>query len=155
MAKHEAISRSVLFLGLSDQDKERIAQVAEELEFADGELICRQGEEGDALFLIDEGCVEVVINAEEEDEVVLATLSSEAGEGSDYAGDFFGEMSLIDIEPRSASVRSRGSARVVRISALKFMETFSNDLGAQLTVITNIARVLSRRLRETTQKWCA
>lgn len=153
MGKQDAVDRSVLFLGLSDQDKDRIAKLAEELEFSDGELICREGEDGDALFLIDEGSVDVVVHAGQPNEKVLASLSGGGAETFSYEGDFFGEMSLIDIEPRSASVRSKGPCRVVRITAMEFMETFSNDPGAHLMVITNIARILSRRLRDTNQRW--
>ena len=69
--------------------------------YQDGEVIVRQGDEGDCMYVIQEGQVEVVID-ENGNEVVLA----QRGEG-----EFFGEMAIFDRDVRSATIRAKGQVR--------------------------------------------
>ena len=106
--------------------------------YLDGDPIVRQGEVGDCMYVVQSGDVEVVL-ASGTGEHHLATLGP---------GDFFGEMALFEKEVRSATVRARGEARVLKIDkktllrritedpllAVKFLETLSHrirDLNAR------------------------
>lgn len=106
--------------------------------YLDGDPIVRQGEVGDCMYVVQTGEVEVVLDAEGEEQH-LAILGP---------GDFFGEMAVFERETRSATVRARGEARVLKIDkkallrritedpllAVKFLETLSHrirDLNAR------------------------
>jgi CRP-like cAMP-binding protein len=102
-------------------------------DYADGEIIIRQGEAGDSMFVIQAGSVEVI---EESDggEVLLAVLEQ---------GDFFGEMAIFEREVRSATVRARGDARVLTVDRKTLMRRIQRDPSLAL----NILETMSRRIR--------
>ena len=102
--------------------------------YQDGELVIRQGEVGDCMYVIQEGQVEVFIQ-EGDKEVQLAILNE---------GEFFGEMALIDREVRTASVRARGLVRLITIDKKNFLRNIHEDPAIAL----RLAEVLSRRIRE-------
>jgi CRP-like cAMP-binding protein len=62
-------------------------------------------------------------------------------------GDWFGEMSILDVQPRSASVRSLAPSRLLKISASDLDALYRHDTKAYALIVLNIARELSRRLR--------
>ncbi|HTA89242.1 MAG TPA: cyclic nucleotide-binding domain-containing protein, partial [Polyangiaceae bacterium] len=62
-------------------------------------------------------------------------------------GDWFGEMSIVDIQPRSATVRALAPSRLLRISAADLDALYRYDLRSYSLIVLNLARELSRRLR--------
>jgi CRP-like cAMP-binding protein len=64
-----------------------------------------------------------------------------------YAGDFFGEFSLVDLEPWSATAVARERTVLLELKRDDLYELFSRDVDLQIGMVLNIARVLSRRLR--------
>ncbi len=135
MQKLETLQRSPLFEMLSQPELLLLAELSRERKFAAGEVIFEEGDLGDALFVIGAGEVEVVRGKS-----VLATLK---------APQFFGEMSLVDKEYRSATVRARSEAVLLQLTA-ENLTTFRKNFRDGFTfVVVNIARVLSARLRET------
>ena len=76
--------------------------------FADGEPIVRHGEAGDSMFVVMSGRVRVVLEPSGQE---VATIA---------AGGFFGEMSMLTGEPRTATVKAAGDASVLEISAAEF-----------------------------------
>jgi small-conductance mechanosensitive channel/CRP-like cAMP-binding protein len=102
------LGRLDLFAGLSQPDLSKLASVARDQLFGDGERIVREGEPGRSLFVIASGQV-VVLSGPTQHEV--ATID---------AGNYFGEMSLLTGEPRSATVAARGDCRVFEIDADTF-----------------------------------
>jgi CRP-like cAMP-binding protein len=102
--------------------------------YEDGEIIIRQGEVGDCMYVIQEG--EVVILLEEGDnEVHLATRRE---------GDFFGEMALFDRDVRSATVRSKGSARILTVDKSNLLSRIHKDPSMAFRVL----ETMSNRIRE-------
>jgi CRP-like cAMP-binding protein len=101
--------------------------------YLDGEVIVRQGEVGDSMYVIQEGQVEVVAE-QDGNELRLNVLE---------AGQFFGEMAIVEREARVATVRALGAARVLlsRVHkdpslAFRIMETMSQrirELDAEVT----------------------
>jgi CRP/FNR family cyclic AMP-dependent transcriptional regulator len=61
--------------------------------------------------------------------------------------DWFGEMSIVDIQPRSASVRSVAPTRLARISSADLDALYRHDVRSYAIIVLNLARELSRRLR--------
>jgi CRP-like cAMP-binding protein len=62
-------------------------------------------------------------------------------------GDWFGEMSIVDIQPRSATVRALAPARLIRLSAADLDALYRHDVRSYAIIVLNLARELSRRLR--------
>ncbi len=107
------------------------------LTFNDGELLCRQGEPGDSVFVIDEGEVDVTINVDGKS-IHVATLGSH---------DLFGEMAVICNLPRTADVRARGPLKVLKIEGDVFLRLVTANPDAALGVM----RVLTERLMRATE----
>jgi hypothetical protein len=91
----EVLRKVPLFSGLGESDLAAFADLTRERSYPKGSVIVFEDDPGDALFLVAAGQVKVVLIAEDGREVILSVL----GEGS-----FFGEMAVIDEEPRSAHV---------------------------------------------------
>jgi CRP-like cAMP-binding protein len=101
--------------------------------YHDGEVIVRQGDTGDCMYVVQEGKVEVVRSANGP-EVVVAVLP---------AGECFGEMAIFERETRSATVRARGEARVLTVDKKTLLRRFQEDP----TLALNLLRSLSQRIR--------
>ena len=86
-------------------------------ELADGEVLCRQGEIGDRMFVLQSGAAEV-LHEEGGHEVVVGELAK---------GDIFGEMAIFDRRPRSATVRAKGRARVLTLDKRNFLRRVNED----------------------------
>jgi CRP/FNR family transcriptional regulator, cyclic AMP receptor protein len=127
--------RSVpLFSGFGDKDLERVAAIAKEVEFPAGKEIARQGESGVGFHMITQGDAEVEV-----DGTVHTTLGP---------GGYFGEMSLLDGGPRSATVRAVTPLRTVSMTSWDF-----NALLDQHPELTKKLLVeLCRRLRAVEQR---
>lgn len=141
----EVLQHSQLLIGLNSQQLQCLLNSGEIEIYKDGDIIVKEGEIGDALYVILEG--NVLISSPPDPEV--AVLSGADTLVAQYEGDFFGEMSILDSEPRSATVSSEGDAKVLKIKRDKLEELFTQDRNLQLVLFINIARILSRRLRTT------
>jgi CRP-like cAMP-binding protein len=102
--------------------------------YTDGELIIRQGEIGDCMFVIQEGKVEVVLE-ENGKEIPLAIRGE---------GEFFGEMAIFEREVRMATVRAKGQARVLTVDKKNFMRRIHEDPSLAFRLV----ETMSRRIRE-------
>jgi hypothetical protein len=104
-------------------------------EHAAGDFLFREGELGTEMFILQEGQVEILKTVNGVDEQ-LAVLEK---------GDFFGEMSLLEDLPRTASARAVTPCKVIRINGA----TFDQMLRTKPEIAVRIMRKLSRRLRQT------
>lgn len=143
MNKVEILQKSRLFDKLLPDELETLGELTQQREYNAGETIFEEGDVGDALYVIVDGEVDVLrANARGEHKQV-ATLK---------APDFFGEMSLIDKEYRSATIRAKNSASLLSLSN-ENLHSFAKVYRDGFTwVAVNIARVLSERLRETNRR---
>ena len=103
--------------------------------YAEGEVIVSEAERGDALYVLVRGKVKVVLYGESGREVILSIFKE--------PGDFFGEMSLLDDEPRSATVSAMAPSELVVLSRADFRA----HLARQPRVAVQVMTELSRRLR--------
>jgi CRP/FNR family cyclic AMP-dependent transcriptional regulator len=135
-----------IFAGISPAAIAQIASTAQEAVFQKGDVIVREGEPGDRMFIIASGSVEVVKYLAERRETVLAVLR---------ARDFLGEMSIIDCVARSASVRAVEDASLIALRSIDLYHLFQHHPEQYAIVILNIARDISRRLRAIDEKFAA
>lgn len=102
-------------------------------QYADGEVICRQGESGGGMYIVQAGRATVV--REENGTTVFVTELT--------AGDIFGEMALVERQPRSATVRAAGTARVLTLDRRAFMRQVHEDPSLAYRIL----EIMSRRIR--------
>ncbi len=118
-----------IFAGLPDDALEAAARAAAEIQIAPGDIVVTKGDPGDALYVVVAGALSVQYDGHEFDRL---------GEG-----DVFGEMALLDGEPRSASVTALEDSILLRLEG----EDFDDLLGDYPVVTRGIIHVLSDRLR--------
>lgn len=123
-----------IFKELRDDFLVRLASVMEELSFPANHVIFTEGQEGRSLYIVVSGRVRVHIGNQE-----LVQLEQ---------GTCFGEMSLFDSEPRSASVTTLEPCSCLVLTQQQLYEAIDETPG----VAVNIIRLLSRRIRELNQK---
>lgn len=129
------LRRVPLLAGLSPADLQRVAGIATEQDFVDGEVICEQGETGDEMYMIVSGEVRVLVQKEGQADKEIARRT---------AGEIVGEMSLISGDTRNASVIALGDVRVLSINRLNFESLLRERPEVSLAVM----RVLCERLKE-------
>ena len=129
-----------LFGALSDDVLTRLAHTLKQVRFGPGEVIFQEGDPAHEMFVVLEGEVEVMKKSRKGRLQRVAILG---------APDAFGEMSIIDVQPRSATIRALAPSRLLRLSTEDLDQLYRHDLKAYALVILNIARDLSRRLRVT------
>lgn len=137
-----------LFGGLDDAAMAKVLPLLREEAFETGALIVREGEPGDRMHFILSGSAEVVKDATPDirDDHEFAQLSTLR------AGDAFGEMGLIDVQARSASVAALEPVRTASLSNKDLHRLYRTDPELFVMIILNLARELSRRLRKMNNK---
>ena len=126
--KVDALKRAPLFEGLGRKELEQLAQVSDDLEVPAGKALCREGETGREFFVILEGEAEVTKAGQP-----LRTLG---------AGDFFGEIALVEHMPRTATVTATTPLRFFVLTS----EAFYGVLDKNPEVERRVLRALARRL---------
>jgi signal transduction histidine kinase len=130
---HDVLRRVPLFKALTDAELTSLAEASVQRPFAAGQLIFRQGDRGDALYVVLTGSVRL-FKTEDGREFEL---------GIERAGDFFGEMSLFDGAPRSASAMAAEESSLLVVSSVEHLTM----LGKSSAVLTDAVARLTRNLR--------
>jgi CRP-like cAMP-binding protein len=123
-----------LFRGIPGEELSHIAQITDELEFGPEQTIFKEGDQGDAMYLIVDGRVQVHSGAQ-----VFAELGTKQ---------CFGEMSILDSEPRSASITALTELTLLKIQR----EDFTEILAEKPEISLGIIQVLTGRLREANRR---
>ncbi len=129
----KALSQIPFFNPLKAKEREELASKIQSFFYGTGETIIQQGDEGDSLFFIQSGEVEVMIEDPHTDRPRRVALLG--------AGDFFGEMSLMTGERRTATIRTLTDAEFYVIEASSFREI----LTEHTEICTQIASILEER----------
>jgi len=138
------LAQSELCRGLIENEIRTLHALSEELQAAAGQVLFREGDAGDALYLVISGEMEVLKGDGNGRDRQLATVGR---------GAVLGEMSLVQSgAPRSATVRAMGASSLLRLPAAKFQSLLGQDAVAALKVVRNLARVLSQRIAKLDQK---
>jgi CRP/FNR family transcriptional regulator, cyclic AMP receptor protein len=123
-----ALSKVPFFSGLDDKFLKVIAQTGKELSYKPGTMIVKQGEMGIGFYLVLDGQVEVSKAGK-----VLAKLSR---------GEFFGEMSLIDDQPRSADVVASAPTRCFALSSWAFSGLMKEHPEMAMPILKEVVKRL-------------
>jgi CRP/FNR family transcriptional regulator, cyclic AMP receptor protein len=135
--REELLSNIPLFESLTKEDLRSLARRLENVDYRDGEVIFRQGDSGSSLFVIEEGAVEISYG-DGSGKVALAHL---------FAGQYFGELSVFDGAPRSATATTTRPSRFVRLDRDDLVDFVNKNPSAALRIISE----MSERLRQTNE----
>lgn len=137
MSFQAILAQMPLFAGLSSEQLDALAGFLRSRVYRKGAVVVSEGDPGDSMYFIEEGEVKLTILSPEGKEVVLELLGP---------GGFFGELALLDGEPRSATATARSHAKLAALERehlLVFLERHPRAAASLLAA-------LSRRLRRTT-----
>jgi len=137
--RNEILKRVNLFSELDEDEIQEISRVAVPRHFEKDQVIFYEQDAGDVCFAMASGKVKVTIASPEGKEIILSVLES---------GDFFGEMSLFDNSPRSATIVAMEPAEVYSIRRADFLHL----LGENFTIARKVLTELSVRLRRANMK---
>ena len=135
----ELIRRVPLFSMLTPSQAEGVSEAVVKRRFKRGELIVEQGKKSNALFIILTGRCRVFTSDSRGREVILANMQP---------GDYIGEMSLIDNEPHSASVRAEVQTDVLMLGRLEFARCLPENTSMAYAVMKGLVQ----RLRSADRK---
>jgi uncharacterized membrane protein len=127
-----------LFEGLNDEDREALASRLTERPYKPGEKVFAQGDAGSSMFIVLSGSAQIFLPPKEDgaERVVLKDVRT---------GEYFGELSLFDDKPRSASVEATVDTVLLELTRDAFSEHLTRSKTAALAIMSEMAE----RLRET------
>ncbi|MEW6516572.1 MAG: cyclic nucleotide-binding domain-containing protein [candidate division FCPU426 bacterium] len=142
MKELETIRKVEIFQGLTDKDLATFVRRAKQMEYKAEGIIVREKSPGGMMHVILEGSVEVRKKVGDTDEKPLAVLTE---------GQVFGEMSLFDGLPYSASIIAKENTSTLTITRGDFLELAEKEPALILKVTMNLVATLSARLRKTNE----
>jgi CRP/FNR family transcriptional regulator, cyclic AMP receptor protein len=127
-----------VFGGMSEEMLLHLSKTLPVQRMPAGECVFREGDAAREMFVLLDGELEVLKKSRRGRETRVAILGP---------SDAFGEMSILDLQPRSATLRALSPIKLIRVSTEEMDAIYRHDVKAYALMILNIARDLSRRLR--------
>ncbi|TFV74619.1 cyclic nucleotide-binding domain-containing protein [Bradyrhizobium frederickii] len=134
------------FGGLSDPGLDLLVSMLAERRFEPGATIVAEGEPGRSMFIVKSGRLAVSKRASSGRVIPISVLER---------GDFFGEMTLIEMQNRSANVVAEVPTVLYELTAQSLYACYKTDIHAYVIVLQNINRELCRRLRRSDERFAA
>lgn len=131
-----------VFQGLADKEFREVEKLIHERSFQPQEFVFKRHAPGEGMYIILSGGVEIAIGIRSGDKKVLAQLGE---------GDFFGELSLLDTENRSASAIATDHTQLLVFSQPDLLSLLERNPVLGNKILLNLARVISARLRKTNE----
>jgi CRP/FNR family cyclic AMP-dependent transcriptional regulator len=138
MERRELLRRIHLFADLTDRESDTILDLMRERSVAKGTTVFHQNDQEGGIYLLLAGSVKISRTGRDGREVTVAVL---------HEGNFFGEMSLLDGQPRSASATATQATRLLVLDR----EHFQRYVLSQARIVAKMLRELSKRLRAADQ----
>ncbi len=134
----DLLAQIPLFEGLSDEDRAELAEHMQQRSYKAGQSVFSMGEKGSAMYIVLSGAAQIFLppSGEHGERVVLKDART---------GEYFGELSLFDDKPRSASVDATVDTTLLELTREEFGEHLSRSKTAALAILSEMAE----RLRET------
>lgn len=132
----DLLQRVPLLAALNDADRQALARSASRRRYRRGDIIFQKDDPGNSLFIVARGSVRIYVPSTQGADLTLAVLGP---------GHFFGDLSLLDGRPRSASAAALGDTNVVILERSDFVAVIRTRPAAVMSVLS----VVVRRLRDT------
>ena len=132
-----------IFQGLHKRHLGRILQAMQKRKYYTGEIVFQQGQEGKAVFVIRSGGVELSRSGSNDKVTVLARRG---------LGQIFGEMALLEHQPRTATARVTEDGEIYLLYTATFESLLHRDPAVGVEIMRNIAAVLSALLRKSNEE---
>lgn len=132
------LSGIAVFGGLRDESYALLISMLKEHQFERGDIVCREGDTGRCMYVVRTGEVIVCRNGKSGHLIHMVRLGP---------GEIFGEMTLIDVQPRSATIQVDGATTLYSLTNKDLYELYQKNTEGYVMVLQNICRELSRRLR--------
>ena len=126
----EVLRRVPFFAEIEPPKLKALAYVSERVRFDDAKIVFRQGDPGDAAYLIIEGEADIVLEDPTAGPVTVATL---------HANELVGEMAILTSEPRNATVRAKGRLVALRIGKEPFMRMVREFPSMAVSIMQELA----------------
>ncbi len=133
--REELLQKVSMFSALNKKELARLADVAEERRVPSGTVLTKEGEPGDEFYVVAEGMAEAKIRGRKV--------------GAIPAGSFFGELSLLDQGPRTATVTAELPTRLIVITA----KNFGKVLDEMPAISLKMMKGLATRIRKADEDW--
>ena len=134
---------TLLGQGLDEAELSRLAALFVERSYAANQGIFKEGEPSNELYIVKSGAMKIVKHTSGGRKEVLVTLKP---------GDMFGEMAFLDGRPRSAGAEALEDMEVILFDRSKYSELVKQKDFLAFKIVSNIARMLTSRLRRTTER---
>ena len=134
----EFLTRTPFFGGLAQASLDAVVGMLVERSFPAGAAVFREGEDGRSMYVVHSGELVASQAGSSGHPVAMMRYSQ---------GDFFGEMTLIEMQPRPFSVMVETDARLWELTNMNLYQLYRSDVKAYVLVLQNINRELCRRLR--------
>ena len=131
----DALGHCPLFAHADETVLRSVAAGLRRRRFRRNEVIFHQGDPGDSLHIVGTGAVKILLPSAEGDEAIIATLRE---------GDFFGELSLLDGAPRSATAAALEPSETLVLPRTAFLQLLDRDSGLRDALLFGLARELRR-----------
>ena len=139
----ENLKRFSIFATVPADKLEKVLPLIKVAKYAHKAKIFEEGSEGDRLFLVSEGAVRISKFIEGVGEEAMSVLTP---------GTYFGEMSIIDMRPRSAAAIANADCEIWELGRDEFIDLLQSDRDIAFHVLWNLLKTLSQRLRDTNEK---
>ncbi len=136
------LQRMPIFGGLNEATLQVLLEQAREIDLPAGACLCREGDAGGSMFVLEQGTASVVKQWQGREQLLRRL----------QAGDCVGEMALMDLQPRSATVRADTPCRAIEFTASDLMRLYEHDIEQFALIQMNIGREVCRRLRQTDER---
>jgi CRP-like cAMP-binding protein len=137
------LPRTPFFGGLLDDQLDRVIGMLVERRLAARVQVFKEGDSGRSMYIIHSGTLVVCKDSGTGSMIKIVRL---------HPGDFFGEMTLIEVQPRATSVVTESEARLWELTNMDLLRLYEEDMAAYAMVLQNINRELCRRLRKADHK---
>jgi len=141
---HDVLKAQPLFREFDDAELAQILEFAEPTLVPAGQHIVRQGDSGSAMFLLAEGAARAVIHDKEGSDLDMAHF---------HPGDFFGELGLVDHEPRSADVIAITDCMVLIITSGLLRMIAAESPRAAFKLVLAVLELVGKRLRTANRRY--
>jgi CRP/FNR family transcriptional regulator, cyclic AMP receptor protein len=131
----DSLRRCALYAHVGSDGLRTLAGLMVVRRFRRNEVIFHQGDPGNALHVVTDGAVKIVLPSPEGEEAIIATMRR---------GDFFGELALLDGAPHSATATAVESTETLALPRAAFLELLEQDGGLRMALLTGLTAELRR-----------